>query len=304
MNRHKFIIHILLGLLLTFLGEKTFAECLAWKIRVFPNSITISSNPIFIVEGYAMSESVIRELNKRNAIYLTSGSDTIQLTILKILEGQFRLTQAILKPTSKLQVGRHYKMEIDSLDEYEREDFERDSAAWTVSDMVDNQKPVWCKSPSYKSKGMIFYGCGPAVLVNFCACISDNSPVVVYTKIKNMKSNQVNDYYINPDSCFLQIGHEMCSGAFGFELGKEYEVSFSLMDASGNLSETETQPIKFIAPTEKDEMKHAEKEPNCDCPANAHNKETNNNFWLIVGIVLFILFATTVIILKQNATKQ
>lgn len=283
---------MLLGLFLTFLVRKSFAMCSFSGIRVFPKTKTIFTNPIFIIEGYESSQSVISHLNHGNAIYLTSGNDTIRLTVIKTLKSQFRLTQAILKPLSNLIIGKHYKLNIDNLDEYEKADFESDSVSWTVSDIADNQKPIWGKVPSYNSKGMKFYGCGPAVFVNFCACISDNSSVVVYAKVKNLKTNSSSDYYLTPDSCSFQLGHGMCSGEFKFEEGQEYEAIFSLMDASGNIS-TETMPLKFYSPTEKDERKHDDKKVDCDCAEQIITKQ-KTTIWIIIsliaaGLVVFLI---------------
>jgi hypothetical protein len=289
MIRKKYILNILLGLFLTF---KSFAECSSSGINVFPRTKTIYSNPIFIIEGYFSSQSVIRNLNKTNSIYLTSGKDTIRLFVTKRLESHFRLTQSILKPSSNLILGKYYKLNIDNLNEYEKADFERDSIGWTVSDIIDRQKPIWTKLPSYNSKEMISYGCGPALYVNFCACILDKSPVVVYTRLKNLKNKSISDYYIKPDSCSFQIGHGMCSGEFDFEQGQEYEATFSLMDASGNIS-NETQPIKFISPTEKDENHIDEKEVKCNCPKQKTmgDKIIIWKIILLIGVGLFLFLA-------------
>lgn len=290
MNRQNFIIQILLGLFLTSIADKCFAECSSSGISVYPRTKTIFSNPIFIIEGYSSSQSVIRHLNNGNAIYLTSGGDTIPLTVLKILVGKLDLTQAILKPSSNLKAGKHYKLNIDSLDEYEKADFERDNFSWAVADIADNQKPIWNNPPSYNSKGMIFYGCGPAVFINFCASISDDSPVVVYAKVKNLKTNSTSDYYVTPDSCSFKLGHGMCSGEFEFYSGQEYEATFSLMDASGNIS-TETPQIKFSGPTEKDEDQH-DTETNCDCLTQKATGQ-KSSIWIIILLVsvgLVVLF--------------
>jgi hypothetical protein len=97
---------------------------------------------MFIVEGYAMSQAVIRDLNKRYKIYLASDNDTVQLTVLKTLEGQLHLTQAVLKPVSKLVAGEHYKLNIDGLDEDLKSGCRYYHDGWTVSDIDDNQIPV------------------------------------------------------------------------------------------------------------------------------------------------------------------
>lgn len=286
MNSYK-IFQILFGLFSTLYVENSFADCSSSGFSVFPRTNSISTNPIFIIEGYVISESVVRNLNNGNAIYLTSGNDTIPLTVIKTLKSQFHLTQAILKPISNLILGKSYKLNIDNLDEYEKRDFDRDSIAWIVNDVLDVQKPIWSKFPSYKSKQMVFFGCGPEVYVNFCACISDNSPVVVYAKVKKLNTQSFSDYYLNPDSCTIQLGHGMCSGEFDFEEGQEYEVTFSLMDASGNISD-ELQSIKFISPSKNDQIKIDDPEINCKCFSQ---KTTNalTTLWIIISLVAVIL---------------
>lgn len=282
-------------------NNDSFAECSSSGIHVFPRTKTIFSNPIFIIEGYSSSQSIIRHLNNGNTIYLTSGDDTISLKVLKTMVGQFDLTQAILKPSSSLTPGKSYKLNIDNLDEYEKADLERDSISWTVSNIADNQKPIWNNPPSYNSKGMIFYGCGPAVFVNFCASISDNSSVVIYAKVKNLTTNSSSDYYLTPDSCSFQLGHGMCSGEFDFEEGQEYEATFSLMDASGNIS-PETQPIKFISPTEKDEIKHNDKAAECDC-ATQNNAVQKGAIWVVISVIVVGL-VVLLVLKKRTKLKQ
>lgn len=300
MKCNKKNLKILSVIFLTFLMEKSMADCSSWNIRVFPNTKIISKNSIFVVEGYAMAQSHIKRFNKNKSVYLTSGNDTIQLKVLKTLVGEFQLTQAVLKPISNLITGKQYKLNIDSLGKYEKEEFERNVQSWTVTDTDDKQKPTWIKQPSYDSKKMIFYGCGPAKIVNFCTCISDNSPVLVYTKVKNLENNLSSEYYITPDSSSLELGHGMCSGEFDFKDGLEYEVTFSIMDASGNIS-NETKPVKFISPTEKDQPKENESKLKCNCPTTELNKEIKNDnstIWILMalGITVFLL----IVYIKRN----
>lgn len=242
----------LIGMLLGFVSMKSNAECRLSGIDVFPKTKAISSNSIFIVEGFSMSQSVIRHLNKGNPIYLTSGNDTVCLKVLKILEGQFDLTQAILSPVTKLVPGKKYHLNIDSLNRFESLYFEKDSFDWNVSNLADLQKPIWTELPSYAFFNVEEYGCGPSIYAYFDGCFSDNSPVVVYAKVKNLNSNSIHDYYITPSGCSLRLGHGMCSGEFSFRENEEYEVTFSLMDASGNTS-NETSPIRFTGSSEQKE---------------------------------------------------
>lgn len=293
-NIHCFKIIIWLTII-SFSATKGSAMCLFSGIQVFPKTNQISTNSIFVVEGYESSQTLINNLNKKNAIYLVSETDTVKLIVLKTIEGGYNLTQAILKPKSNLIAGLNYKLHIDSLDENEKSDFENETTNWTVSDLTDNQKPTWIKPPSYQSKRTIFYGCGPELYVRFCGCISDNSPTLVYAKIKNLKTNITKDYYITPDSSYFEIGHGMCSGEFNFEKNQAYEATFSIMDASGNIS-TETQQIKFTSPSEEKESNNLESNDVCDC--NVYHKienKKNHLIWILIpsiaiGVTIALFF--------------
>lgn len=125
---------------------------MAWRIDVWPRTNEISSNSLLIVEGYGSSQDVIRELNKKHKIYLKSETSKISLQVVNIYEGQYRLTQAVLRPISKLIPGTTYTLQIDSLDQYEKEDFYRDNFKWTVIDKLDNEIPTWNGTPKYLDK--------------------------------------------------------------------------------------------------------------------------------------------------------
>jgi hypothetical protein len=53
------------------------------------------------------------------------------------------------------------------------------------------------------------------------------------------------------DSITIKIGHGMCLGAFLFENGDDYEISFDLMDASGNTTNWTDDKIEFTKPEEQ-----------------------------------------------------
>jgi hypothetical protein len=93
---------------------------------------------------------------------------------------------------------------------------------------------------------------------------------------------------VTPDSTSLRIGHGMCSGEFDFEDGGEYEISFSLIDASGNRNDTLTKAIKFISPTDKDTGNNEEK-IYCECPKRDEEKKSNISVFIIVAITILSL---------------
>lgn len=110
---------------------------------------------------------------------------------------------------------------------------------------------MWKQKPVYQKKDHISYGCGPAKSVYFTSAQEDHSDILVRTTVKSLTSGKSSTYYLLPEKGKLEVGHGMCSGAFTFHEGKEYEVSFGLMDGSGNTGCEASKAISFSRPEPK-----------------------------------------------------
>ena len=274
------------------------AMCTSSGIKVWPEQQYISTNSIFVIQGYAQSQELIRALNKKNKIYLKCNSEIIILKVLKIVEGQYSLTQAILKPEKKLVYGKTYELKIDNLGMFDKDDLQ--ITKWTVNSENDTQKPEWNCKPSYLGLSYTSYGCGPAKSVDFCGKYKDNSPTLVYARVLDKNKKTTSDYFLTSESQLISLGHGMCSGAFSFDENTNYEVQFGLMDASGNENLELTEPIMFSSPTEKNE---SEKELKCNCTNEV--LLNSNPKLLIYGLIGIGLFAIGILIyIKRNKASN
>jgi hypothetical protein len=153
-----------------------------------------------------------------------------------------------------------YELRIDSLDGYGEHTGRYNATTnkwepvkWKISTGMDVSKPVWKYPPLEVKKTIIHYGCGPAIGVSFSCNVKEDSEYLVKTAVKDTKTGKEVIYYLVPDKNEVYIGHGMCSGAFEFRegnrdaFGKQYEVKFSLMDASGNITGW-TDVISFTSP--------------------------------------------------------
>lgn len=274
---------ILLFIILT-INFSAKAMC-GWSgISVWPSQKNISANSIFIIEGYGQSQELIKQLNKKNKIYLKCNSEIIPIKVIRILEGQKRLTQAILKPERVLLSGKTYELHIDSLGDIDKSEYE--VVKWTVNSVNDNEKPVWNCEPKYKTQKYVSYGCGPERYVYFCGSYKDISPTVIYAKVFDKKNKTSSDYFITSEENIISIGHGMCAGEFSFDDESNYEVQFGLMDASGNENLELTSPIHFSSPTEDNQSYVAF---NCNC-----NDKSNLLIYcfLVLGLIVLILLVS------------
>lgn len=248
---HKIIVIILLSFSITIAK----ADCTSSGIWCWPTRTTIKRNSIFILTFYGLSQNLVSQLGKKHVVFLKSGKDKIPLLITEIHKGEFELTQVILKPDSELKSGLEYEIFIDSLSKYEgiekrnSETKKRETAKWLVSDNKDIENPKWMEFPKVNSKTMVEYGCGPAKWVNFSFRFSDSSDILIKTTVKSLKTLSETVYYLETENNEIKIGHGMCSGAFHFDKGNNYEVTFSLIDQSGNFSTQNSKPIRFSQPS-------------------------------------------------------
>lgn len=248
---HKIVAIVLLSFSITIAK----ADCESSGISCWPNQTTIKKNSIFILTFYGLSQNIVSQIGKKHSVFLKSGKQKIPLIITEIHKGQFELTQVLLKPSSELIGGLEYEIFIDSLSQYEgiekwnTETKKRETAKWIVTNNKDTENPIWIELPKFNSKTMVVYGCGPAKWVNFNFRFSDSSDVLIKTIVKSLKTHTETTYYLEKEGNKIKIGHGMCSGAFHFDEGNNYEVTFSLMDQSGNFSTQNSKPIRFSKPS-------------------------------------------------------
>ena len=249
----KRVIQIFILLLATAHG---FSKCTSSGLHFWPEGATVNANSIFVVEGYATSQTIIKGLGTTHRAYLKSDSQTVNLKVQETLVGQYSLTQAILKPEETLTAGITYQLVIENLqshnNEAQRYNFSTarmENINWTVTAQFDTVSPAWVIAPEFKNDSYQGFGCGPAVNAYFSFSAADNSEILIKTVVKNLATGTEATYYLKPDSNIIAVGHDMCSGAFSLHNSDLFEVEFSLFDASRNTRPPARDRIKFKRPT-------------------------------------------------------
>lgn len=241
------------------ISTNVLAECSSNGIWAYPSTTEINQNTILIVEGYARSQRVIDSLNIGYQIYLESGEEQIALEVIETCQGMFSITQALLRPISKLTPGKTYKLKISNLDKWDERDLSKwnsekkryEAISWKVSSKIDNDNPKWITEPKLVANGTEWYGCGPAVYAIFDLKIKDASSSLVKVELYNYDTKEINTYYLTlNDDGKLEVGHGMCSGAFTFRNKQQYKIRFSLTDISGNSDEKWTDWGNLDSPYE------------------------------------------------------
>lgn len=246
---------IIVSFAFLFIGFKSLADCGGSGLSAYPHQKEIPKTSLFVLDGYAGSQQVIKNLNTEFPVYLQTGNERISLKVIEVHIGQFNISQALLKPEKPLVPGKKYQLIIENVSDgivtrNKTADITRKiMTEYLVKDESDTEAPQWIKAPTEKDKSLEHFGCGPSIHVNFQMDVKEQSDFLVKTTVKNKTTGTETVYYIGTEKDGLSVGHGMCSGAFTFDSSIDYEAKFMLMDTSGNVSE-ETDWISFTRPVD------------------------------------------------------
>jgi len=245
--------HLSLFILTVFTTVTVAAKCAGSGIYLLSKNSTLNKNGLIILEFYAGSRSIIQDLNKKYPIYLQSSNGKITLMPVEILKGEMQVTQVILKASAELAENAVYILHIDNLSKYERlQHYNERSQRWEpitfkISSSADTEAPVLKGQPAEQKKTMVGYGCGPARWVYFTLAGQDKSELFVKASVRNKTTGLTTNYILLLENGIAKVGHGMCSGAFHFDDGNNFEITFQLFDQSGNKSSL-TKSISFTSP--------------------------------------------------------
>lgn len=246
---------ILVLIMLNCVAEITFGKCSNEYLVFYPQSKTIKQNSFIVIEGYAWSQNIIDSLNCTFPIYLQSGKDIVNLRVHKKIVGMFSVTQAILIPERALLPGQKYFIKINNLQdqtliqEWDDKLNEMTDVYWNVEKGFDNDIPNVKRGPYFIENSSQYYGCGPEYFSHFGINYSDVSELLIYTELRDVKSNYYFRYYLPMlEAQKIMIGHGMCGGAFRFEDNMQYEARFKIYDFCGNTTDVFSEWIPLGNP--------------------------------------------------------
>lgn len=244
---------LLIMLLLLFAATDVFSTCSWGGIWVWPESDSINSNGIIVIEGYESSMETVKSIGVSFPAYLQSENHKVLLQRMTYNEGGYRLNQVLLKPTETLQVGETYMIVVEGVENSIIGSINPDVSQekrkkWVVRSLLDTIHPTCATLPVETGKELRYYGCGLAIYVHFSLAVADVSDCLVKAIVTDKKSKNITTYFLHLKDGSISVGHSMCSGAFDLDIGRRYEVEFQLMDASGNVGAPFGNKIAFTAP--------------------------------------------------------
>lgn len=250
----KLCLSIVTMWILLIAANPLFADCGGGSYSVWPKGKTLHPDGFIVIGASGDKFEYGAGIGVKYPAYLICDSVRVKLEVFERHTGDYDMNQVLLKPVTPLKSGAIYELRIDSLpllesgpQKYNYDLRRSEPCRWKISESNDTQAPVWTAKPHVASKSYVQYGCGPEAHVNFKYQIADSSAFLLRTTVTNSDTKKKTTYCLAASDTLVSVGMYMCGGEFVLKRNVIYEVTFDIIDASGNVTPWIGKPILFTA---------------------------------------------------------
>lgn len=229
------------------------AKCMAGNFSAWPPPDTaLTARPMLLLEGFGNEQSGVFALEDGGTAKLVAKGHTVELTVESVNQGDFGLTQAVVRPVAPLKPATRYTLELRDADGKRvrtRQWHEGESVpiGWTTAaDGIRPAPPTWSGDAVVTGQSFRRLGCGPSSHVEIRLPAASTAALAVEIELEKLDSEgPVVTYVLPVDGETLRIGHGMCSGPFRLTgANRRFRAELTLRDAAGNRV-AKTQTVEF-----------------------------------------------------------
>jgi hypothetical protein len=238
----------LLAVLLLCPAARASADCAAGSVGVWPSpERPLAPSGLVVVDGYGTDRSWVREI-ARYRPRLEGAGEAVPLEVVETNEGEFEVTQVVLRARRPLRAGSRYRLVLTGRSNPRLWGSRgRVPLVWTVAS-PDSTPPRWTEAPRMERTSFTAFGCGPAIYAHVRVRVSDASDVLYRVTVEPVSGGAARTYLIEARDGELQVGHGMCSGPFVLAAGIRYRIRVTAVDAAGNETPAPGTPLEAEGP--------------------------------------------------------
>lgn len=217
------------------------AEACEDGVRLFPApGATVPTNVQFVLEGVLGEQERVTKLLTDSNLALLGGGEPIAVTVERAWTSTMNRVAVKLKPKRALQPNTDYVLTLDrALPRVKllNDAVGENTARWRTGPSADTVAPKFITRPA-SSEG--FYQRtrdGLTRTLRLRTQVNDLGATYLLVSMQRSRGLPSKQQYLVPvDSEWVELGHDVCSGSFGFDDGRAYKLSMELFDAAGNVS--------------------------------------------------------------------
>lgn len=249
MTRLTLTLSLTLAVTLLSVAPDAGAKCRGTWLSAFPDK-TIHANSWLVLQAGGQARELVRNLANHRAALVRQG-ERVEVTVMAVHDGQFNVTQAIIRPSKPLTRGATYRLSLDEAAvEAASIGWDLKRLEWTVGPPSGSGTPRWSGAPTVDGSRYTRYGCGPAKYVDMRLPVVDTGLLGALVEVRpaGAKARPVR-FLVPIRDGKISLGHGMCSGAFTYTSGARYDVRvLSVLDTQGNRVSAPPHALTVDAP--------------------------------------------------------
>lgn len=208
-------------------------------VRLFPTpGATVPTNVQFVLEGVRAEQDRVAKLVGSADLALLGNGESIGVSVEKGWSSTMNRVAVRLKPKRPLAPNTEYTLTIGrALPKVTllNDAWGDNTARWRTGASADTTAPKFTTRPA-TSEG--FYQRtrdGLTRSLKLRVQVNDIGASYVQVTLQRARGVASKQQYVVPvDGEAVLLGHDVCSGSFGFDDGRAYKVQVELFDAAGN----------------------------------------------------------------------
>ncbi len=213
----------------------------------------VPTNVQLLLEGVGEAQSRVQDLVSAQAIALvTKDGEAVQVRAEQGFLSQMNRVAVRLRPLKPLEPNTEYALALPATMAGLRiinDPWGDGSLRWTTGAGLDKKPPRFKQKPA-SSEGFYVKAADGSLTrkLRLRTTVEElGASYVVVTMQRARGSSARQQYPVPLEGDVLHLGHDACSGNFGFDDGRAYKLSFELYDAAGNRS-PEKASLEVAAP--------------------------------------------------------
>jgi len=217
-----------------------------------PPGAVIPTNAQLIIEGAGDAQSLVQNLLTTEGIALVAeGKDAIAVKAEKGFVSQMSRVAIRLRPLKPLEPNVEYSLALpkelagihllnDRLND--------GTLRWLAGTGPDKKAPRFKQRPASSEGFYVQNAQGLLRQLKLRTLVEENGPAWLLVSMQRARGGSTRQQYPIPiEGDSFIVGHDACSGTFGFDDGRAYKITFELFDAAGNKA-IEKPTLEVAAP--------------------------------------------------------